>query len=92
MSASEDETTGLLLVLAAQGVGLLRNLEERGIVSPQDSAKIFDHAALWLAELPPDLMPPVARNYALSVLEGMANAHASNSSKSGPVEKPSRDT
>src|ERR1700685_576432 len=68
-----DETTeGFLLIGTAATIGTIRVLEEKGIFSPEDSQRLYDHASLWLSELPPDMMSTAARQYALEVLEGMA--------------------
>jgi hypothetical protein len=65
-------TEGFLLANAAATMGLIRILEETGILSLQESHRLFDHAGLLLSEMPPEMMSPVARKYAVGLLEGVA--------------------
>jgi hypothetical protein len=65
-------TEGFLLANAAATMGLIRILEERDILSLQESQRLFDHAGLLLSEMPKEMMSPVARKYAVGLLEGVA--------------------
>jgi hypothetical protein len=65
-------TEGFLLANAAATMGLIRILEERDILSLQESRRLFDHAGLLLSEMPKEMMSPLARKYAVGFLEGVA--------------------